>query len=163
MLRLELSKANATLEDLNLRTEKHGQDKVPAADLKISAPSDADVLANFSPTLKSFLFHTDGTLDLAGGFALRDPHMQLPIGRDEEMTGATVKIGYGVGDPMVFDDAKVNGFKLTPMEGGTVVVVFRVQCRPTPEQVAKLYTLQETGIEFTLEPAELPSLPDAEK
>lgn len=161
MLRLELENVTATLESVNLRTEKHGPDKVPAADLKISAPSDANVLANFSPTLKNFLFHTDGTLDLAGGFALRDPHMQFPIGRDEEMTGATVKIGYGVGEPMAFEDAKVNAFKLTPMEGGTVVVGFRVQCRPTPDQVAKLYTLQETGIEFTLEPAELPSLPDA--
>ena len=163
MLRLELSKATATLESVNLRTEKHGQDKVPAADLKISAAQSADVLANFSPTLKNFLFHTEGTLDLAGGFALRDPHLGYPLSRDEEMTGAKVSIGYGVGDPMAFDDAKINTFKLTPMDGGTVVVGFRVQCRPTPEQVAKLYTLQETGIEFTLEPAELPTLPDAEK
>ena len=163
MLRLELSKATATLESVNLRTEKHGQDKVPAADLKISAARDADVLANFSPTLKNFLFHTEGTLDLAGGFALRDPHLGYPLSRDEEMTGATVWIGYGPGAPMEFEDAKVNTFKLTPMEGGSVIVGFRVQCRPTPEQVAKLYTLQETGIEFTLEPAELPTLPDAEK
>lgn len=161
MLRLELSKCTATLESVNLRTEKCGPDKVPAADLKISAAQSADVLANFSPTLKNFLFHTEGTLDLAGGFALRDPHMQFPIGRDEEMTGATVSIGYGPGEPMAFEDAKVNAFKLTPMEGGSVIVGFRVQCRPTPDQVAKLYTLQETGIELSLEPAELPSLPDA--
>ena len=163
MLRLELSKVTATLENLNLRMEKSGEGKVPAADLKISAAQSADVLANFSPTLKSFLFHTDGTLDLAGGMALRDPHLQFPIGRDEEMTGATVKIGFGVGEPMKFEDAKVNTFKLTPMDGGSVIVGFRVQCRPTPEQVAKLYTLQETGIELSLTPAELPAMKDAEK
>ena len=160
MLRLELAKASATLESVNLRTEKHGPDKIPAADLKVSVAQAADVLANFSPTLKNFLFHTEGTLDLAGGFALRDPHLGYPLSRDEEMTGATVKIGYGPGDPQVFADAKVNAFKLTPMDGGSVIVGFRVQCRPTPEQIAKLYTLQETGIELWLEPAELPSLPD---
>lgn len=162
MLRLELSAVTATLESVNLRTEKHGPDKVPAADLKISAAQSADVLANFSPTLKNFLFHTEGTLDLAGGFALRDAHLVYPIARDEEMTGATVKIGFGVGEPMAFDDAKVNAFKLTPMDGGSVIVGFRVQCRPTPEQVAKLYTLQETGIELSLVPAELPTMGEDE-
>lgn len=162
MLRLELAKASATLENVNLRTEKSGQDKIPAADLKISVAQGADVLANFSPTLKNFLFHTEGTLDLAGGFALRDPHLQYPLSRDEEMTGATVKIGYGPGDPQVFSDAKVNAFKLTPMDGGSVIVGFRVQCRPTPEQIAKLYTLQETGIELWLEPAVLPTMGETE-
>lgn len=161
MMQLELDNATATLESVNLRTEKCGPDKVPAADLKITAPQTADVLAHFSPTLKNFLFHTEGTLDLAGGFELRDRHMVFPLARDEEMTGATVRIGYGPGEPMAFEDAKVNAFKLTPMEGGSVIVGFRVQCRPTPDQVAKLYTLQETGIELSLEPAELPSLPDA--
>ena len=162
MLSLELSKASATLESVNLRTEKCGPDKVPAADLKISAAQSADVLAHFSPTLKSFLFNTEGTLDLAGGMALRDPHLGYPLSRDEEMTGATVEIGYGPGEPMAFEGAKVNAFKLTPMEGGSVIVGFRVQCRPTPEQVAKLYTLQETGIELSLEPAELPTMGEKE-
>lgn len=163
MLSLELTKATATLENVNLRTEKSGPDKVPAADLKISAAQSADVLAHFSPTLKNFLFHTEGTLDLAGGFALRDPHLGYPLSRDEEMSGATVSIGFGPGAPMEFEDAKVNQFRLTPMEGGSVIVGFRVQCRPTPEQVAKLYTLQETGIELSLVPAELPTMPDAKE
>ena len=158
MFAFELSKATATLESVNLRTEKNGPDKIPAADLKISAAQDADVLAHFSPTLKAFLFHTEGTLDLAGGMALRDSHMVFPLSRDEEMTGATVEIGYGPGDPMVFADAKLNAFRLTPMDGGSVIVGFRVQCRPTPDQVAKLYTLQETGIELSVIPAELPTM-----
>src|SRR5574343_65612 len=128
MLSLELSKVNATLENVNLRVEKAGQDKVPAADPKISVPESADVLAHFSPTLKAFLFDEEGPKDLAEGMRLRDPHLGYPLSRDEEMTGATVKIG------------------------------FRVQCRPTPEQVAKLYQLQESGVEFTLEPMPLPAM-----
>jgi hypothetical protein len=39
MLQLELQKATATFENFNPRVEKDGPDKVPAADLKISAAS----------------------------------------------------------------------------------------------------------------------------
>jgi hypothetical protein len=34
-----------------------------------------------------------------------------PLARDEEMFGATVTIDFGVGDPMIFQDAKVNHFR----------------------------------------------------
>ena len=158
MLNLSFDKATATLENVNLRTEKTGPDKVPAADLKITCAQSADVLAYFSPTLKSFLFDVNGPKDLADGISVRDPHLGYPLSRDEEMTGATVTIGYGVGQPMRFDDAKVNAFRITPMEGGSVVLGFRVQCRPTPEQVGRLYEMQESGIEFSLTPAELPEM-----
>ncbi len=163
MLALEIQSPTATLESLNLRTEKCGPDKVPAADLKLSLATSADVLAHFHPDLKMSMF-TTGPKDLLGdtGLAVRDNHKVYPEGRDEEMTGATVKIGYGVGEPMVFGEAKVNSFRLTPQDGGSVIVAFRVQCRPSPEQVAKLYTLQETGVELTIEPAELPSMDDGE-
>lgn len=42
MLALKLSKCTATLESVNLRTEKCGPNKVPAADLKISAALKAE-------------------------------------------------------------------------------------------------------------------------
>lgn len=161
MLRFELDKATATLENVNLRTEKAGQDKIPAADLKITCAQPAGILAHFSPTLRSFLFDEAGPRDLADGPTVRDPHLGYPLKRDEEMTGAVVAIGYGVGAPMRFEEAKVNAFQLTPHDGGSVVLGFRVQCRPTPEQVARLYQLQETGIELSIEPAELPTMKDA--
>ena len=166
MLELELNKTDdagavsgvtATLENVNLRTEKSGPDKIPAIDMKLSCAQNADVLANFSPTLKNFLFEV--SVDLAGDvMAVRDSHLGYPLSRDEEMSGAKVSIGYGPGAPMLFDDCKVNAFKLTPMEGGTVILGFRVQCRASPEQVARLYELLERGIELTIEPAELPEM-----
>lgn len=161
MLQLEFTKVTATLENVNLRTEKNGPDKVGAADLKISVATSADVLAHFSPTLKSFLFN-DKSTDLAGGMPLRDNHLVFPLARDEEMTGATVSLDYGVpGSDMVFSDAKVNQIRITPVEGGSVIIGLRVQCRPTPDLVAKLFTMLEQGVTFTLEPAELPTLAEA--
>lgn len=159
MLELDLTKVGATLENISLRTEKVGPDKLPAADFKLNVPADVNVLAHFSPTLREFLF-MEGPKDLLGdtGLAVRDAHMQYPLARDEEMSGATVFIGYGVGDPMHFPDCRINSFRLTPLDGGTVIVGMRVQCRPSPEQVAKLYQIQETSITLTIEPAELPEI-----
>jgi hypothetical protein len=160
MLRLEFTNQTGTFEHFNPRTEKDGQDKVPAADLKISCPMPPDVLAHFRPDLKHTLFVVDK--DLAGEvLRVRDPHIQYPIARDEEMTGATVSIDFGIGDPMVFDDAKVNSFRITPSDGGTVYLQFRVQCRPTQDEGGKLYWLQEKGITFSLEPGELPEVAKA--
>jgi hypothetical protein len=159
MLRLELTGATATLQNFNPRVEKKGIEKVPATDLRISTAQPSDILAFFAPTLKAHLFNADGPRDLADGLPLRDPHMVYPLKRDEEMFGATVSIEYGVNKPLVFDDAKLKDFQLTPMEGGTVVLTFTVQCKPDAEkQIPKLYALQEQGITISVEPAELPTM-----
>lgn len=149
MLEFELSAATATLEHWNPRTE--GTDNVPATTLKISCAQSADVLAFFSPTLKAHLFDTEGPKDLA----VRYPHLDYPLALDHEMAGATVTIEYGLGT-MVFDDCEIKDFKITPMAGGTVVVGFKVNCKPDAEKdIPKLYVLQKKGITITLEPAKL--------
>lgn len=160
MLKLELDKVLGTFENFNPRVEKDGNDKVPAADLKISCNMTADVLAHFRSDLKHTLFVSEK--DLAGEtLRVRDPHMVYPIQRDEEMTGAKVSIDFGISEPMVFEGARINQFRLTPMDGGTVVVGFRVQCRPDEEQAGKLYTMQEKGITIALEPIEPPKMAEA--
>lgn len=156
MLELEITKVVGTFENFNPRVEKDG----PAADLKISCNMPADVLAHFRADLRSTLFVSE--TDLAGEtLRVRDTHMVYPISRDEEMTGATVSIDFGIGAPMRFGGAKVNQFRLTPLDGGSVIVAFRVQCRPSEEQAGKLYTLQEKGITLTLEPADPPKMAEA--
>lgn len=152
----------ATFENLNCRTEKSGEDKVPAADLKISCPLPAAILDLFRPGLKEALFEP-GPKDLFGeaGLKVRDPHITYPISRDEEMTGAEVAIDFGIGDPMRFTDAKINQFRITPNDGGSVIVGFRVQCRPSEEQAGKLYVLQEKGITISVKPAEEPKMAEA--
>jgi hypothetical protein len=156
----ELTNAAATLSNLNPRVEKKGgnKEKVPAADLHFSCVQSADVLAFFSPTLKSFVFDEKGPRDLADGLPLRDPHMVYPLSRDEELLNATVKLDYGVKAPMEFEDAKVNRFEITPMEGGSVKVGFRVQCKPDEKQIGKLYLLQEQSVTLSIEPGELPEM-----
>lgn len=162
MLELELEKQTANLVDFDPKTKKFGGGKVPYAVLAVSCTLSADVLANFSPTLKAMLFDEKGPKDLAGDtMPLRDPHMVYPLDRDEEMTGATVMIDVGIGDPMRFADVVVKDFQLTPLPGGFVVVAFKVHCEPNEAQVGKLYMMQEQPITITLEPMELPKMQDA--
>jgi hypothetical protein len=163
MLEFKLSKAQATLENFNPRMEKHGPDKVPAADLHISASLSADFLTVFSPVLPKLLWDDSAPKDLAEGMPLRDPHQVYPLGRDEEMTGATVEIDFGIGEPMVFADAKVNQFKITPWPGGQAIIGWRVQCLPDGiEEFGRLCILQGRAITVTVNPPELPEMQQQE-
>jgi hypothetical protein len=161
----ELSKAVATLVNLNTRVEKAGaggKDKTPACDLRISTAQSPDVLAFFEPTLKQHLFNDAGPRDLADGLPLRDPHLVYPLKRDEEMTGARVSIDYGVSETIDLEDCKLKDFAITPMQGGTVIVAFTVQCKPDAfKDLPYLYQLQEQGITLSVTPAELPTMAEA--
>jgi hypothetical protein len=158
---LELNNANATLESVAMRLEKDGTDEFPAADLKLSVTTDADVLAYFAPMLRQFYYDESGPRDLAQTVPLRDSHMVFPHGRDEELVGAIVTVAYGVGSPMRFADARVNQFKLTPHPGGVVIIQCRVQCRPSEQQIGKLYLLQSRAVTLTIEPANQPRIGEA--
>jgi hypothetical protein len=59
----ELSKTVATLSSVNPRTELHGDDHVPAADLFFEIDSSNNLLSMFHPSLRSCLFSKD---DVAG-------------------------------------------------------------------------------------------------
>lgn len=162
MLELELEKQHAVLEGFAPKTKKFGGGKVPCAALTISCTLNADVLANFSPTLKSMLFDEKGIRDLAGDtMPLRDPRMVYPLDREEEMSGATVKIGFGIGDPMHFPEVVVKDFQITPMPGGFVILGFKLHCAPTEIQAGRLYTMQEQPIDITLEPMDPPVMREA--
>lgn len=159
MLELELEDKPAILEAFKSKPEKMGGTKIPAAELMVSCSLDADVLAFFSPTLREHLFDTEGSKDLLGDVAqVRYPHLDYPLGLDNEMSGATVSIGYGIGSPMRFTEARLNQFGITPMNGGAVVVFFRVQCKPTEQQAGRLHMLNEQPITITIEPMELPTM-----
>jgi hypothetical protein len=155
MFSFELTDVPATLEHFNPRTEKIGPEDIPAADFKIECKQTADCLAFFSPTMRAHLFDTEGKTDLAGGLVVRYPHIDYPIKLDHEMTGARCALGSGVGKPMEFYDSSVNDFRVTPLDGGMVQLVFRVQCKPDEKQAGRLYMLQKRPIVISIEPMEL--------
>jgi hypothetical protein len=154
MLELELDNAKATLEGGGWKPGKEDQ---PFLYLNLSVAADADVLAFFSPDLKNFYYNENATKDLAGGLPLRDPDMVFPHKRREEMTGATLTIKHGLGE-MIFTDAVLDEFELTPMINSTVVVAFRAKVFPQEGHVGKLFFLQKREVSLTVEPMEPPQL-----
>lgn len=62
--------------NFNLRAEKHGDESVPGADLKISIVTSNDILAEFHPSLKAMLFRAPepGEMDMVDKAQDDDPH-----------------------------------------------------------------------------------------
>ena len=160
MLELELDNAKATLEDYDPKVGKVGGVRERSALLKVSIDVTADILAHFEATLKDRLFVLDE--DLAGGvLRVRDSGEVYPMARSEEMFRATVKIDYGLGKPMHFPEADLDEFRISPMDGGGVILFARIKVKPDEGQAGRLYMLHGEPITLTVEPAVQPMLKEA--
>lgn len=154
----------ATIEHVNLRDEKHGEDTVPAIDIKLTFALRNDVLTLFDPQLKKWLYSKStrakpraeqGALDLDEPNDLPDlrfPQLDALRWRDD-LESCTLTIDYGIGgkSALRLTDCKVNGFRLECMEGGTVRVTVRVQrSQPDERTVGKLSALLKREVHITL-------------
>lgn len=156
-----LQQAKVVLEHINVRTERHGDEKEPAADLKIRMNTGNEILSEFHPTLRSMAYKSDeGQTEIEGvepAFSVRrfgDLIERLRL--KYELVGADVSIEFGTGNAASNIDMQtvdVNGFNVELMEGGSVVTMFRVQCRPSGEQIKRLYELLGHEITMTVTPA----------
>lgn len=143
---------------INVGQEKHGNQDVNAMDIDLRYTTGNQVLAMFSPTLKSTLFEKDdsnGEIDPDENHltALKHPKMG-PIKWDEtyENASATVHIGASGKADITFGDCKVRKFVIEPKQGGTVVVSYQVRCHPTDEQIGKIAGKLNQEVFVTLDP-----------
>jgi hypothetical protein len=159
MLQLEIEDTDAVLQKFKPDMEKlkGSSVKKPVAVLTLSMTLEADALAFFEPTLKDRYFVT-GAYDLIEGLVLRDRNDVFPHDRNEQMFGARVKLGTGLGPAMEFAESSIDGFKLSPVDGGFVVLVCDVKVEPDETQAGRLYMLQEQKVVLTIEPRELPEM-----
>ncbi len=167
-----LEKQKATFTSWNARTELHGEERVPAADIKIDVATSNDILTEFDPALKSALYREPhpGEEDLIDRAderpqqtRLRFPNMKNPIKWDTKLVGATVTIHRGLGDSksnIVLAECTVDGFVFDPQDGGTVITSIRIQCKPNEKQAGQLYELNGNEIEISIVPPEAGSLAD---
>lgn len=156
-----ITEQTATLAHINVRTERHGDEPAGAADLKISFTDSNNVLSEFHPVLRSFLYKQEESPDqgeMPVGDALtvrRFGDLIEKIRLKHELVGASVVIGFGLGgsSDIDLDPADVDGFAVEMMEGGSVVTTFRVKCHPSGEQIKKLYEVLGNDITITITPA----------
>lgn len=155
----DLNKKGVTLLHVNGRHEKHGEDDVLAVDLKFRGDFDGGILAEFAPELRHSLFKKESGGDLADQGTdtptkLRFPHLVQPLKFGNEVVGARVELEYGL-QTIAFETANINEFKVECHEGGTVTCTFRVQARPTEEQLARVFALLDTAVPITITPPEV--------
>lgn len=160
---------------LNLRTETHGDKKVPGADLQISFVAKNDILAEFHPALKSMLYREPepAEMDMVDKAQVGDGPpdrtrlifgAKLPsIPWKHEVVGAVFVVHYGTGNKsdITLHNATVDKFHFDPMDGGSVRIHIRVKCNPDEKAVGKLSLLMGNEVEFSMEPPEASEMPDA--
>jgi hypothetical protein len=151
---LELINQKAKFANFNVRAEIHGEDHIPAGDLKFEMDLDNSELAQFDPNLKGCFY----VADEVQGQLVEDARSLLfpflaPLKWTEEATGFTVRVKYGISE-IILLDCRVNNCTLDLREGGTVSVTCRVQCSPSEAQCGKLCALIATDIELSMEPGE---------
>lgn len=125
-----LTKERFQLASINTRGEKHGEDRVPALDLKFSATLSNSILLKLHPGLRDALYVQDRQTDIEADYGrkLRFPLLgTMPY--DLEMPRVQLRVHDCDSDEndVVLLDGKANKFRITPMEGGSVAIAFRVQ------------------------------------
>lgn len=157
----DLDKQQVKLASVNARAELHGDDTTPAFDLKIEATLPSEKLIHFSPELRQFFYKKDEDPDLVDQVngetlsALRFPKMGA-VKWDAEYTGYSAVVGYGIGgkSDIQLGDVKVDHFRFEPLNGGSVLITFRVIAHPETADVGKLCEFIQQNIDLTLTPPE---------
>jgi hypothetical protein len=161
---LELDRRSAMFAHMNTTTEKHGNKRVPVADLKFELRLDNGVLAHFDPQLRSAFFtraEAEDGADLADRAAHPDQLLQPKFSPErlgalkwqQRIWGGTLTVHYGIGaSDIVIVDTKIDAFTLTFAAGGQVEMVFTVRGYPSGGQIARLYDMQRQSVEISYEP-----------
>ena len=153
----------ALLKTFTPRTEKHGDDEVSAASLGLKIVGPNTLLDIVQPGVRDMLYKAAESQDQLPGV---DPHTPLLRAKGVETVklaacfeGWTLEIDHGLdgGDPFVIGGSRVDKFVVTPHEGGSVEIDFRVGSIDIDETEAGwLYGHQKHDITITLHAPEKP-------
>lgn len=166
---LELSEQAATITKFD--TDKRASDDptkpAPAiAEVTFLVNMTSDVLAHFSPTLRSLLFCKNGAVqhDIASQAHdapdVRHPKILAPYKWREDMEGAEVTIHKGLGgkSDLVLPEASIGTFAIEPHDGGMVSITFEVRSKPeNPIAFGRLAEMLKTDVSISLAPPKPPA------
>lgn len=151
----ELNQQNAKIAHVNLREEKHGEDDVLACDLKVEAKMSNTFLSQLHPTLRESLYERGPqlALDIADNPLpkLRFPLLVTPLKWEGKIQGGKVTLHAPVSDDDLVVFADVDELRLSPQDGGTIIVVFRAKFRPDGDQASRLPFLLGKLVEISVQ------------
>ncbi len=122
----------AALTAVTNRTEKHGDEDVPAVSLQVSIEAANTLLDCIDPAIRQALYKAVEGQDQLPGVEPSTPVLRcnsfgtLEIDRTHE--GWTLEIDQGIdeAEPMTFTGCKVDKFKVDAKQGGSVVLRLRI-------------------------------------
>jgi hypothetical protein len=157
----DLNQQTVTFVNFNARTELNGETRKPASDILCRAQLPNSILNAFHQGLLLMLYERPANPDLveqgdpdSGATALRMPLLGMPLDWDLVLENRKLTIDYGLGDDqsnIVMPECKVHKFKITPQNGGTVLVQWQISAHPDAKQADWLYDHQQTEIVISLE------------
>lgn len=139
-------RSEMNLENINVRTEKHGDKDVTAIDLKLHNPSiHISKLKGLFPTEASFQAIVEHFYDTETGELITGDLGQIKLSTEGIGVKATVKSQFG--KELEFDDeAKINDFKITLEAGRRADLSCRLQVLPTSKQISELAEMLKQGV-----------------
>jgi hypothetical protein len=157
-----LQKQSAKLTSINPRAEIHGEDRVPAADLKFEIRVGNDILDVFATNLKAAVYRAaekgEGDLlaDQDGAMPVLKFPLLGPLKFGKEFVGYDAQIHYGVSgkEDIKMGDCQIDGFRFECQDGGTVIVGFRVIAHPESNDLGRLCGMIQQDVEMSLMPPE---------
>lgn len=172
-----LTPTKCKLNAINVRSELHGKEHVPAVDLKITLDASNAILSQFDTGLKEALYcrreplddkqeSLDGVDPITDLPNLRFPKLDTPLKWTLAGSGYEFTVDFGLGgvSNIVVPGVQVNNFGLTPREGGTCEVGFRVQVSGIDETViGRLAMLCQHEVTITLVAPKLEDVQDSLK
>lgn len=138
------SKHLVKFSHINIREEKHGDDSVTAADLKLVASVSNAWLLNLDPGLREALYKkTERDLfpDQPDYFPDLRFHQLADLSWDQEWEEAHFAINAGTKKDRMTFTATIRKVRLSCLDGGSVTVTFNASVYPDPAQAGKLIAL----------------------
>src|SRR5690348_12226440 len=155
-----LDNQESKIANFNTRSEKHGDDNVKAADLKIECTMHSSVLDCFDKSLRKLLYRKPGAgeqTDLPlgdDGLTARKLPRLAPLKWDEDLPGYKLHIvtGLAVDEILKLEDVEISSFVFEAMDGGSVSITFRASLHPDGRAAGKLFQLVQETVKITLTP-----------
>lgn len=158
-----LKQQDAKLKTVNSRPEKHGEDPVPASDIFFVIVTSNSMLDDINKDLRQIMFkkapkEDEDLADAAmGDEFLRDIRCALmpeTYALIYQCAGYKLHISQGISgkEDINLIGCQLDKFKITPKQGGTVEIEFRVVGHPTAEETGQLCFLQQRQVDITLTP-----------
>lgn len=171
MLKIDAG-TEATLANLNVRTEKHGKETLrPAADIKVTLDIPNTQLDQIHPGLLASLYRRENESGHQGDLTATDPGTLTtprypkarPWASTEDWPGYKISLVAGTFDvdPVELDRVTLKGITVQPRNGGTVSLSFSIGANPTGEQIGVLYEAMGQPVAIALEPPSLRELNEA--